>query len=233
MALADDLKSEVASIFATNWKERDGQVIPEPEDVKLGNDAIKLSAAILYADLADSTGLVNSESKTFAAEIYKSYLHCASAIIRAEGGAITAFDGDRVMGVFIGNAKNSSAARCALKINHAVSNIINPAIRAQYSTKTYSVSHAVGVDTSDVLVARTGVWGANDLVWVGRAANYAAKLCSLRSVGYTAWITESIFNNMHKDSKYGGANADQLMWKEYDWTGKGIKVHGSNWLWKP
>lgn len=46
----------------------------------------------------------------FAAEIYKSYLHCASKIIRCENGVITAFDGDRVMGIFIGDLKNTSAA---------------------------------------------------------------------------------------------------------------------------
>jgi len=233
MGLADDLTSEVKSIFATMWKERDGQKIPEPIDVKLGNDAVKLNAAILYADLADSTGLVNSETKPFAAEIYKAYLHSASKLIRDEGGAITAFDGDRVMGVFIGDSKKSTAARCALKINYAVEKIINPAIKSQYAGKNYSVRHAIGVDSSEVLVARTGVWGANDLVWVGRAANYAAKLCALRTEGYSAWITEDVFTSMEKNSKYGGANKNELMWKEFNWTGKGIKVYGSNWVWTP
>lgn len=185
MALSDDLTKEVKDIFATVWKEREGQKIPEAEDVQLGNDAVKLHATVIYADLAESTALVDNYKPHFAAEIYKAYLHCATKIIRAAGGVITAFDGDRVMGVFIGDSKNSSAARCALKINHAVVKIINPAIQAQYPNSSYTVSQSVGIDRSDLLVARTGIRGSNDLVWVGRAANYAAKLCSLRE-GYYA-----------------------------------------------
>jgi len=38
-----------------------------------------------------------------AAEIYKTYLHCAAKIIRSEGGSITSYDGDRIMGIFIGD----------------------------------------------------------------------------------------------------------------------------------
>ncbi len=75
------------------------------------------------------------------------------------------------MAVFIGNAKNSSAARAALKINFARLHIIHPALKAQYPKTTYELKYVVGVDTSQLFVARTGIRGANDLVWVGRAAN--------------------------------------------------------------
>jgi class 3 adenylate cyclase len=71
--------------------------------------------------------------------------------------------------------KNTRAARVSLKINHCVRNIINPAAKAQYSEADFVLQQTVGIDTSKLLVARTGVRGANDLVWVGRAANYAAK----------------------------------------------------------
>jgi class 3 adenylate cyclase len=73
--------------------------------VKLGNDAVKLSATVLYADLADSTKLVDGHTKQFSAEIYKTFLHCAAKIIRSEDGVITAYDGDRVMAVFIGDRR--------------------------------------------------------------------------------------------------------------------------------
>lgn len=63
-----------------------------------------------------------------AAEVYKTYLRCASQIIRDEGGTITAYDGDRVMAVFAGENKDTTAVRTALKINHAVQLILRPAI---------------------------------------------------------------------------------------------------------
>ena len=68
-------------------------------NIQLGNDAVKLEGTVLYADLDDSTKLVDTMSPEFAAEVYKSYLVCAARIIRDQGGVITAYDGDRIMAV--------------------------------------------------------------------------------------------------------------------------------------
>src|SRR5258708_5088647 len=176
MATKDELVKEVAAIFKASWDMRDGTVVPADNSLKLGNDAVQLDATVLYADLADSTKLVDSHKATFAAEIYKTFLHCAAKIIRQEGGAITAYDGDRIMAVFIGNVKNTSAVRTAMKINSAVIQIIDPAMQSQYPGEAYRLKHVVGIDSSKLFVAKTGVRGAHDLVWVGKAGNYAAKL---------------------------------------------------------
>src|SRR5690349_19771976 len=107
MGLLDELKAEVKKIYGESWSARDGQVVPDPEDLRLGNDAVEFErATVLYADLTGSTNLVNNEGWAFAAEIYKTYLYCAARIIRSEGGAITSYDGDRVMGVFVGDSQS-------------------------------------------------------------------------------------------------------------------------------
>src|SRR5262245_41831770 len=140
MGLKVDLQSDVRDIFATSWKSRNGTVVPEAEDVALGNDAVKFNeATVLYADLAESTALVNEQAETFAAEVYKTFLHCASKIISAMNGTITAFDGDRVMAVFIGDSKRSNAAKCGLKIKYAVTDIIRPALKKQYPNTTFTL----------------------------------------------------------------------------------------------
>jgi class 3 adenylate cyclase len=77
---------------------------------------VKISGTVLYADLSDSTGLVKSHEKEFAAEIYKSYVYSAARLIRNASGSVTAFDGDRVMGVFMGDNNWSVATRVALQI---------------------------------------------------------------------------------------------------------------------
>jgi class 3 adenylate cyclase len=182
MGLADDLTTEVKRIFRDRWDTTDGEVVPETEHIALGNEARKLSATVLYADMAWSTKLVDNHPPEFAAEVYKSYLLCAARILRSEGGEITAYDGDRVMAVFLGDSRNTTAARASLKINYARINIVDPALKAQYSSEDYELHHAIGIDSSDLLVARTGIRGSNGLVWVGRAANYAAKLSSLPDV---------------------------------------------------
>ena len=126
MSFTQDLANEVDEIFKTQWNERNGNVVPEAENVQLGNDAVRLDGTVLYADLADSTSLVKALPAWYAAEVYKSYLVCACRIIRKNGGEITAFDGDRVMGVYLGEYKNTSAAKTALQLNHVVQEIINP-----------------------------------------------------------------------------------------------------------
>ena len=126
MSLGDDLKAEVIKILGERWTTREGSVVPDSDDLKLSNDAVKLEGTVLYADMDDSTRLVDSRKPEFAAEIYKIYLVSAARIIRDEGGEITAYDGDRIMAVYIGDGKNTLAVRTALKINYAVKEIINP-----------------------------------------------------------------------------------------------------------
>ena len=230
MALGDDLNSEVMKIFQEEWSTRVGRVVPESANLMLNNDAVELEGAVLYADLDNSTRLVNTQKPWFAAEIYKSYLACAARIIRSDGGEITAYDGDRIMAVFIGDGRNSDAARAALKINFAVLKIINPAIRSQYPDSRYSIKQVVGIDTSSLFVARTGIRGANDLVWVGRAANYAAKL-SGRS-GPATQITAAVYGKLNDKSKFGGQNGKN-MWTETTSPEIGNKrIYTSSWYWE-
>jgi class 3 adenylate cyclase len=230
MALEDDLKAKVKEIFRDPWTDRDGTVVPEDQDVGLGNDAVKLDAVVLYADLVESTSLIDRWSRGFAAEIYKAYLYCAARVLRGEGGAITAYDGDRIMAVFLGGTKNTSAARAALKIEYSVTYIINPALVERYGQAQYSVRQVVGIDSSDLYVARTGVRGANDLVWVGPAANYAAKLCSIREDGFNSYITERVYNSLMEEIKvYNG----QQIWERRTWTAMNdAPIYRSSWWWR-
>lgn len=228
MGLSDDMRSEVRNIFKQRWDIREGNVVPENQDIALGNVAVKLNAAVLYADLVQSTAMVKSQEVNLAAEVYKTYLTTACRIISNNGGEITAFDGDRVMAVFIGNNKNTSAARTSLQINWAVDKIVNEELTRQYPSVNFRVQQAVGIDTSELWVARTGIRGSNDLVWVGRAANYAAKLCSLRSDSYFSWITEDVFNAMLDSAKF--SSDKRLMWEKRLWKEYNCYVYCSNWL---
>jgi class 3 adenylate cyclase len=237
MSLTDQLSQDVDSILGQEWDVREGQVVPKTEDVALAGGAVKLAVTMLYADLADSTELAMNYDKRVAAKVFKSFLGCSSKIIRAEGGEIRSFDGDRVMGVFIGTTKNTSAARCALKINHAFLNIIKPKLIAKYpnlATGSYKLAHCVGVDTSEVLVIRGGVRNNNDLVWVGRAPNVAAKLSGIRQSPHHSFITKSVFDTMLDAVKYGG-NPKKLMWEACTWKGvAGVpSIYRSGWSWKP
>src|SRR5699024_1714926 len=126
--------------------------VPETSDIALKNEAVELEATVLYADLAGSTNMVKTKRDSVASEIYKSYLYCAAKLIRAKGGTVTAYDGDRVMGVFIGNSKNSNAAICGLNINHATSQIVMRRYKQKWPDTDFELKQRVGVDTSKLFV---------------------------------------------------------------------------------
>ena len=231
MSLVDDIASEVVGIFSSPWSARDGVVVPEDSDLKLSNYAVRLRAAVLYADLEGSTAMVDATEAAFAAEVYKAYLVAACRVIKATGGKITAFDGDRVMAVYVGDSKCTNAAGAALKINYVVNNVVNVRLKAQYAESDYQVKHVVGVDVSDLWVARTGIRGSNDLVWVGRAANYAAKLTNLKSGVGRSWITDAVYGEMAETYKrYRGKE----VWDRRTWVAmEGRAVYSSSWAWNP
>lgn len=234
MGLGADLQANVNQFLKTKWTRTEGRVVPEPAAIGMGNDGVELKEAVcLYADLADSTALVNTFHDWFAAVVYKCFLHCATKIILAEGGSITSFDGDRVMGIFIGADRFNAAARAALKINWATSNMVEPAFKAnwtdQSAVQSLQIRHTVGIDASKVFAARTGARGNNDIVWVGRSPNYAAKLATWRDPRVPTLITADVFAGLSGSAR--DANG-KCMWSKDARAINGVDVYSSAYFWR-
>src|SRR5579871_812380 len=208
MGLLSDLQTDIRAIFQGKWEITKAEVIPEPSSLNLSGEARYFdSATVLYLDLSGSTALVNNYDWVFAADA-----------------------GDRIMAVFINSNHASKAAVCGLKINWAMLKIVNPALKTQYPQKDYLVKQVVGIDTSELRAARTDVRGGNDLVWIGRAANYAAKLTEHRNDVRT-WITDQTYRRLADWAKLGG-NPRQDIWSRYSWAGMDdIPVYGRTWWW--
>lgn len=219
MSLIDDLASETRSILSQGWNIRDGQTVPETADVALAGGGVKLTPVMLYADLADSTDLASKFDRRVAAKVIKSFLAASCRIIRANDGHIRSFDGDRVMGVFVGTRQHTRAALSALQINYSVIHILRPQIEAAYPSLVqggYKLRHGVGIDKSDILVTRSGIRNNNDLIWVGRAPNIAAKLAAIRGGDITSYMTKSVFDLLADDAKT--AADGRSMWEACSWT---------------
>lgn len=231
-----ELTTAIDSIVRTRWDLRAGQVIPETDDITLGNSGVTLEATVLYADLADSTELALFDQE-IAAEVCKAYLVGTTRLIKAAGGEIRSFDGDRVMGVFMGKSKNTSAAKAALKINYFFTRVLEPAFLSFYGRlkdSPFRFAQSVGIDTGDVRAVRAGIRNSNDLVWVGRAPNIAAKLSSIREPDYSTYITEAVYDMLHDSAKLSDG---QNMWERRSWAkgepyGIGT-VYRSCWWLKP
>jgi class 3 adenylate cyclase len=232
--LDDNLKNDVQKIFDTTWDTRKGQVVPKTDDVALSNGAVKLDVAVLYADLAHSTQLAR-KNKSVAAKVVRAYLSTMTRLVKANGGVVRSFDGDRVMGIFTGDSKNSSAAKCALQMKYVVTKVLRPKAQNKFSSLSdFAITHGVGVSRSEVLVVRGGVRGSNDLVFVGSAPNIAAKLSEIRDGSYNSYIDWKVYKFLNEDSKFGGENREN-MWKATSRTiaGEEWDLYKSSWWWKP
>lgn len=230
MALKEDLIAFCGDIFREHWSHIDGRVVPESKDLPLNNTGKTINAAVLYADLDQSTSLVDTKTKEFSAEVYKAFLRSASRIISANGGAIRSFDGDRVMGIFVGDTKCDDAAKAGLQIKWAMLHAINPAAKAVYADAP-TIKHTVGIDVSDLLVVRAGMRNSNDLVWVGKAANHAAKLNTF-TPDYATRVTAEVYAQMTNQTRVGG-NPSRHMWEKDPDVRYGRSVFRSNWSWSP
>ena len=231
LGLKSEIEQNVDTIIRTQWDQREGRDVPESDDrIKFIHDAVELDATFLYTDLADSTELAKKD-KYVASEVFQAFLSTTARIMLSEGGAIRSFDGDRVMAVFVGNSKNSTATRCALKINFAFREVVKPKLERAYGAKLspYALAYAAGVDTGRIWAIRGGVRDNSDLVWVGRAPSLAAKLSAIRAPGYPTWITASVYDVLSEGSKYSKGTD---MWEQMTWKAQGnTRIYRSSYWW--
>jgi len=100
----------------------------------------------------------------------------------------------------------------------------------------FNFNQTVGIDHSSIHVARSGVRDNNDLIWVGRAPNIAAKLSSIRMDKFKTFITPSVYKALLKPSKFQGS-PERDMWTLLNWaSGKPYgtpQIYGSGWTLKP
>lgn len=241
---SDQITESMETVMSTAWKEIAGTTVPKTADVALKNGAVRLEAAYLYADLGQSTLLQKNFKDWFAAQVIRMYLNGTSQIIRNNGGSIKSFDGDRVMGIFVGDNKRNIATKTALQINWLVSQCISPIIKERLKDQTtqWKMTHGVGVDVGEALITRAGVRNAtgetthNDLISVGRAPNIAAKLSAIRDLGAgSIVVTNDVHSYLKEPQLVGGTDQTPM------WTGSYTRVVGphtlplyaSTWYWEP
>jgi len=187
--------------------------------------------------MRESSKLATDFSQRVAGKVYRAYLYCVARLISENEGTVTAYDGDRIMGIFIGDTKNTNAASCALKISHMVFNVLRPRLNEHFKSLNeagFEISHCVGIDTGSFLAVRAGQRGANDLVWVGRAPNLAASLSEVRLENVDSFISNEVFSALNESAKLGG-EPKQPMWTEFShaFLGEKIRVYGSGWMRSP
>ncbi|WP_243368953.1 adenylate/guanylate cyclase domain-containing protein [Microvirga solisilvae] len=237
MALEDDLKSEFAEILLNKFDVRDGRVVPNSEDLALRSEAVKIEATFLYADLAGSSKLSRNCAWDVTAKIIRAYLHLASKLIRLHGGEIRSFDGDRVMGVFIGANQANDAVACAQKIDWMIYNWLSPVALNLFNLQELgftSINHCIGIDSGIAHAVRAGIRNNNDLIWVGQPPSFAAKLSDIRTAPYEVYTSETVMLKLSNQMKFPtGANAFVWLPVEFEFAGGKHTVYCTHWMLRP
>jgi class 3 adenylate cyclase len=209
MTLSEDLKSKVRQVMESQWSVKQANTVPYASSLTLTGIVAKLDATVVYADMRSSSKLVDELSQRAAGKIYQAFLYSLARIITSNGGEITAYDGDRVMGIFIGDSKETMATKSALMINYAVSNILRPMLEGHFKSlgwPGFQISHCVGIDTGSFLAVKAGLRDANDIVWIGRPPNLAAKLSEVRQINQSTYISNEVFMALDSWIKISSVN---------------------------
>lgn len=230
------LKDRVDTLFDTTFDEREGRVVPTTTDVALKNGAVKIDATFLYTDLAGSAKLSSACPWSTTAKIIRAFLDCSTRLIVKHGGEIRSFDGDRVMGVFIGNSKNSNAAICGREIHWTVRKIIDPKAREKFDSiknNGIEIRNCSGIDTGEVRAVRSGIRDNNDLIWIGKAASFSAKLSDVRDTGYHTYISSRVYNMLSDQAKKDDDGKDAWSSTTFSFAGTSETVYKTNHWKKP
>lgn len=231
MKTATEIKRTVKTVLDHAWESRKSRDVPTVERLPLrDNLAAEIDGAVLYADLAESTELVDEYNPAFAARVYKAFLLGCCETIRNNEGTITAFDGDRVMAVFTGSAKCTKAVRTGLQIKYIVDEI-QRLFQQKFEHNDYRIDYAVGIDVSRLYAVRMGVCRDNDISWIGPAANHAAKLSARRDHPYKTFISRAVYESMNRVVREGNTPRES-MWSDLSPRDSPNSVYGSFWGWK-
>lgn len=227
MALLDDLKNKISSYSTEKYEIEATTIVPSTDYSKLtfGNKGLTCEFAFLFIDIRQSSQLHDVYGFKTAAKIYQSFHEINVRVIQANEGSIRAFDGDRAMGVFAGDFKNGNAVMAAMQIQWAIRNILNPTLGT-------TIKCGAGIDFGTTLVTKVGK-GRNtenqDLVWIGKASNYASHLSN--EANNSIIISTNSFNKLHESRKiYDGKE----MWTPKIITlknGTKVNCYESGWGW--
>jgi class 3 adenylate cyclase len=229
MALLDDLKNKINTYFTEKYEVEETTIVPSTDYSKLtfGNKGLTAELTFLFVDIRKSSQLHDTYGHIDAAKIYQSFHDINVRIINSRDGQVRAFDGDRIMGVFSGDRKNNNAIEAALNIRWAITNILNVKFKPEYA-----INIGIGIDTGVTLITKVGKGrdlSNNDLVWVGKACNYASHMCNESE--NKIYISPTVYNKLADSNKISkGKN----MWQSVNMVlknGKTVLCYKTNYTW--
>lgn len=210
-------QQRVSDYLKGNYSTYEPRAIPEPQDIPLGNRAAKLEATTLFIDMRQSSNIANAFRLQTAAKMVKGYFDGAVRIIGQNSGQVRSFNGDGMLALFLGDLRFHNAVKAAMQVEWFAGNILRPRIDRYFENNRAAMGQKLGfeigcgLDDSSIFAVRVGIRGTNDVAWVGKGTNTAAKLASKVAQPQSIGITREVYSHLDRTYTY---DSGVHMWSE-------------------
>jgi adenylate cyclase len=142
-------------------------------------DGERLSAALWYSDLRNSTGLADQLPVDAFLDLLNAYFDCAAGAVMGQGGQVLDIIGDAIL-AFFPAGDNGGAEACALALLAASSARDRlAALKREGSGKASSIEFGIGVHFGDVVFGNAGTPERLKFGVLGRAVNEVARTADM------------------------------------------------------
>ncbi|MCR9138318.1 MAG: DUF427 domain-containing protein [Alphaproteobacteria bacterium] len=164
------LRDNAAALLETYLGKRTGARVLGGE-IRRG-DGDQIDAAILFADLRNSSRLAETMDRESYLELLNGFFETTTQIINARDGEVLKFIGDAVLAIFPANEDSRQACEQALASACEIANSLD-------QDKDSETGCAIGLAFGDVTYGNVGSQERLDFTVIGTAANVAARLSDL------------------------------------------------------
>ncbi|MEZ0282562.1 adenylate/guanylate cyclase domain-containing protein [Methyloceanibacter sp.] len=142
-------------------------------------DGERLSAALWYSDLRNSTGLADQLPVDAFLDLLNAYFDCAAGAVMEQGGQVLDIIGDAIL-AFFPAGDNGGAEACALALEAAASARDRLAtLKREGSGKSRAIEFGIGVHYGDVVFGNAGTPERLKFGVLGRAVNEVARTADM------------------------------------------------------
>ncbi len=142
-------------------------------------DGERLSAALWYSDLRNSTGLADQLPVDAFLDLLNAYFDCAAGAVMEQGGQVLDIIGDAILAFFPAGDDGGTEA-CALALEAASSARERLAtLKREGSGKSRAIEFGIGVHFGDVVFGNAGTPERLKFGVLGRAVNEVARTADM------------------------------------------------------
>ena len=143
--------------------------LSEQAGVRLGGT--RRRATMLFCDIRGYTTFAERHEPDLVVEVLNFYFQHLAGLVKEHRGDIDKFVGDQILAVFVGEAAEADAARCALAMQAKMAEL-------GADRPSWNLAIGIGVNTGEVVMGAMGSLERMDYTVLGDAVNLAARLCA-------------------------------------------------------